>query len=384
MRAGVVGASGYAGAELVRLLSSHPEVDGLVLSSVSFEGSRIEEVYPGFLGRVSAPLVNAAEVTAAADVVFSALPHGLGESHAAACVSRGVPFIDLSADFRFGADEAVFTAWYGKLYEYPELRRNSVYGLPELNRERIRALAASGIVANPGCYPTGAALAAFPALAKGLAGRGCPVIVDAASGVTGGGREPAPSFHFAECADSVSPYKVGSHRHTPEIAASFAAMAPTGAAPPVVFTPHLVPVNRGILSTVYIPLAGGRPAGRADGGTGLPLPAGRADGGTGLPLPATAEVDEAARAIHRVYEEFYRDEPFVRVLPYGSVCATNRVRNSNFCDVSVHLDQSGSTLIVTSAIDNMVKGAAGQAVQNMNIVFGFDERAGLGMIPLLF
>jgi len=368
MRAGVIGATGYAGAELVRLLASHPDIDDLVLSSVSFEGERIDDVYPGFLGRISLPLVKAADVVASADVVFSALPHGIGEPHAKDCVGRGVPFIDLSADFRFDDDEATFSAWYGKPYLYPELHGCSVYGLPEMNRDRIRKLAGSGkaIIGNPGCYPTGAAIGAFPALAKGLAAKdGGPVIVDAASGTSGGGREPARSFHFPECADSVSPYKVGgAHRHTPEIARSFGAMTTPEAAPQVIFTPHLAPMNRGILSTIYIPLSQANPGGRS------PI------------RPPSKEAEEKTAEIHAVYADFYRDEPFVRVLPPGTVAATNRVRNSNYCDVSVHT--SGSTLIIVSAIDNMVKGAAGQAVQNMNLLFGFDESAGLGMIPLLF
>ena len=362
MRAGVIGATGYAGAELVRILSSHPEIDGLALSSVSFEGARIEDVYPGFLGRVSCSLTKAEDVTASADVVFSALPHGVGEPHARECADRGVPFIDLSADFRFGDDEATFAAWYGKPYLHPELREHSVYGLPEMNRERVREIGASGkvIVGNPGCYPTAAALGAFPAIARGIAAGNSVIIVDAASGVTGGGREPSRSFHFPECADSVSPYKVGAHRHSPEIARTFAGMAPPGGAPSVVFTPHLVPMNRGILATIYVPLSEGWRA----------LGAGKAEA--------------MASAIRDAYSDFYRGEPFVRVLPPGAVAATNRVRNSNFCDVSVHVDHSGSTLIVASAIDNMVKGAAGQAVQNMNVIFGLDESAGLGMIPLLF
>ena len=371
MRVGVIGATGYAGAELVRLLTSHPNIDDLVLSSVSFEGENIESVYPGFLGRVSFPLVKAGDVVAAADVVFSALPHGLGEQNAKDCMARGIPFIDLSADFRFGEDEATFNAWYGKPYQYPELHGHSVYGLPEMNRERIRELAASGraIIANPGCYPTSAALGAFPALAKGLTAEDAAIIVDAASGISGGGREPSRSFHYPECSDSVAPYKVGTHRHTPEIARSFAYMAAaTGVEPSVIFTPHLVPMNRGILGTIYIPLSESLRVSKKDG----------------TPRPPSGEIEGKAAELHAIYADFYKDEPFVRVLPLGAVAATNRVRNSNYCDISVHLDHSGSTLIVVSAIDNMVKGAAGQAVQNMNLVFGLDEGAGLGMIPLLF
>jgi N-acetyl-gamma-glutamyl-phosphate reductase len=368
--AGIIGATGYAGAELVRLLSGHPEIEKLVLSSVSFEGDRIENVYPNFLGRVSASLIKSEEVAAASDVVFAALPSGVGETYARLCIEKSIPFIDLSADFRFDDDNDTFAAWYGKPYVYPELRDHSVYGLPELNRSRIKELAASKkvIIGNPGCYPTGASLGAYPALAKGLAGQGT-IIVDSASGITGGGREPVRSFHYPECADSFTPYKVGSHRHTPEINRNYAKMAGGDAAPQVIFTPHLAPMNRGILSTIYIPLAESWRVHLS------PAPA---------PRPPSKEIEAQTAKIRDLYTEFYRNEPFVRVLPAGVIAATNRVRQSNYCDISVHLDSAGTTLIVVSAIDNMVKGAAGQAVQNMNIIFGFNETAGLGAIPALF
>ena len=372
MIAGIIGATGYAGAELVRLLAGHARVDELLLASVSFEGGRIEDVYPNFWGRISASLLKPEEVAAKADVVFAALPHGVGEPYAKTAVERGVPFIDLSADYRFDDDEATFSAWYGKPYMYPELRKQSVYGLPELNRPRIRELAAAGpvIIGNPGCYPTGASLGVFPALAQGLAAPGT-IIVDSASGVSGGGREPSRSFHYPECADSVSPYKVGGHRHTPEIARNFAAMAKRGGgAAALIFTPHLAPMNRGILSTIYIPLAAGWKAENAEA--------------PGAVRPPSKAVEAQAAKIREVYAGFYRDEPFVRVLPAPLIAATNRVRQSNYCDISVHLDQSGATLIIVSAIDNMVKGAAGQAIQNMNVIFGFDEKTALEAIPALF
>ncbi|MDR0643972.1 MAG: N-acetyl-gamma-glutamyl-phosphate reductase [Treponema sp.] len=362
MKAGIIGATGYAGAELVRLLSGHPNVDGLELSSVSYEGGRIEDVYPNFFKKVSAELKKADVVIETADVVFASLPHGIGEGFAKACIERGKPFIDLSADFRFGSDEAAFSAWYGKGYQYPDLREYSVYGLPELNRQAIKAKNKRVIVGNPGCYPTAATLGAMPALIKGLVGTSA-IIVDAASGITGGGREFARSYHFPECADAMSPYKVGCHRHMPEIARNFAVIA--GRAIPLVFTPHLAPMNRGILATIYIPLADAQPV--------------------SVPLhPPSKEIAAKTAEIHALYAEFYKNEPFIRVLSLGSVAATNRVRQSNFCDLSVHLDQTGSMLIVISAIDNMVKGAAGQAIQNMNIVCGFAEDAGLSTIPALF
>ena len=367
MKAGIIGATGYAGAELARLLASHPQVSELILSSVSFEGERIENIYPNFLGKIAAPLVKAEEAVNSADVVFAALPHGVGEQYAQACIEKKIPFIDLSADFRFGDDENCYKAWYGKPYLHPELRQYSVYGLPELNREQIRRQAATGkiIIGNPGCYPTGASLGVFPALAKKLATPSAAVIVDSASGTSGGGREPSRSFHYPECADSVAPYKIGAHRHTPEIARNIAAMAGSGPVPPVIFTPHLAPVIRGILSTIYIPLA----------------PEWQAQGGCSEVLPPSDAIEEQRAKIRAVYESFYQDEPFVRVLPLSATAATGRVRQSNYCDIAVHLDHSGSTLIIATAIDNMVKGAAGQAVQNMNIIMGLDEQSGLGMIP---
>jgi N-acetyl-gamma-glutamyl-phosphate reductase len=356
MIAGIIGATGYAGAELVRLLSGHPKIEKLVLSSVSFEGGNIEDVYPNFLNRISGKLQKAEDVIAASDVVFSALPHAVGEPFADACIKRKIHFIDLSADFRFDDDEETYTKWYGKKYQFPVLHKTSVYGLPELNRQKIKELSSKGptVVGNPGCYPTGASLGAFPALEKGMCRTDVPVIVDSVSGVSGGGREPQRSFHYPECADSVAPYKIASHRHSPEIERNMAAMSAKGGngAPKVIFTPHLAPMNRGILSTIYIPLV----------------------------EKWRVTTDE----IREVYAGFYKDEPFVRVLPCGLAAATNRVRQSNFCDISVHVDINGSTLIVATAIDNMVKGAAGQAVQNMNIAFGFDERTGLEAIPALF
>ncbi|MDR1868606.1 MAG: N-acetyl-gamma-glutamyl-phosphate reductase [Treponema sp.] len=368
MIAGIIGATGYAGAELVRLLSGHPKIEKLVLSSVSFEGEKFEDIYPNFLGRVSASLLKAEDVIAASDVVFSALPHAVGEPFAAACMERKIHFIDLSADFRFDDDEAVYSAWYGKTYQYPELHKKSVYGLVELNRRKIKELAAKGsvIIGNPGCYPTGASLGAFPALAKGLFGGGT-IIVDSASGTSGGGREPSRSFHYSECADSVAPYKVASHRHSPEIARNMAAMAAGFPSPQVIFTPHLAPMSRGILSTIYIPLS---QKWRVTPG--------------GANMPPSKEIEAKTEEIRALYADFYKDEPFVRVLPAGLAAATNRVRQSNYCDISVNVDLNGSTLIAVTAIDNMVKGAAGQAVQNMNILFGFDEKTGLEAIPALF
>jgi len=374
MVAGIIGATGYAGAELVRLLSRHPKIGKLALSSVSFEGEQIQDIYPNFLERVCLPLGKAEDVIASSDVVFAALPHAVGEPYAAACMEKKIHFIDLSADFRFDDDETVYNAWYGKTYQYPDLHKNSIYGLAELNGKRIKEAAAKGpvIIGNPGCYPTGATLGILPSLTlKNIFEYGdTPIIVDAASGTSGGGREPSRSFHYSECADSISPYKVASHRHSPEITRNLAVIAgmyQKKAAPKVIFTPHLAPMNRGILSTIYIPLS--------DEWRVTP---------SNSSLPPGAEIEKKTDELREVYKDFYKDMPFVRVLPSGLTAATNRVRHSNFCDISVHVDINGSTLIVVTAIDNMIKGAAGQAIQNMNILFGFEETAGLESIPMLF
>ena len=370
MIAGIIGAAGYAGAELIRILLAHTKITGLSLASVSKPGENITSFYPNFLGSdktnpalakfgtAGSVLITPEDCIAASGIVFGALPAGTGEGYAKKCLEKGISYIDLSADFRF-ADCETYSAWYEKQWQYPELHRHSVYGLPELNRGRIKELAAAGpvIIGNPGCYPTAVSLACYPALChnSGTAGDTCinpgpgPVIADAISGVSGTGREPSRTNHFSECSDAVSAYKVGAHRHTPEINETISKMA--GHFVPLVFTPHLGPLNRGILATIYIPLA----------------------------TTAGSLTD-----IRNSYAAFYKDEPFIRILPENIYAATNRVRQSNYCDMSVHLDHTSSVLIVVSTIDNMVKGAAGQAVQNMNIVLGFNETEGLGALPALF
>jgi N-acetyl-gamma-glutamyl-phosphate reductase len=381
MVAGVIGAAGYAGAEIVRILLKHPKVGTLLASSTSHEGKNIQDIYPNFINCAGISLENAEGVIARSDVVFGALPHGVGENFAAKCFERGVPYIDMSADFRFDDDEETYAAWYGKTYQYPELHKKSVYGLPELNCGKIRAAVKNGgvIIGNPGCYPTAAALAAFPALSRGIYGGGT-IIVDSASGITGGGREPARAYHFPECSDSMTPYKVGSHRHTPEISRNFSFMENIenmgeknpeirNPARPLIFTPHLAPMNRGILSTLYMPLSNDWKCKAAV---------------STKPRPPSGEIQEKTERIRQLYADFYKDEKFARVLPEGVMPATGHVRLSNFCDIAVQIDQNGANLIVISAIDNMVKGAAGQAVQNMNIIFGFDEDCGLDTIPALF
>ncbi|MEW6550179.1 MAG: N-acetyl-gamma-glutamyl-phosphate reductase [Spirochaetota bacterium] len=344
LRIGILGASGYAGAELVRILLSHPEQKSLALSSVSFEGKDLDSVYPSLFKAGALALLSAQEVLDRSEIVFSCLPHGHAEKAAGPVLEKGGLFIDVSADFRFGEDEETFKAWYGLPYAYPDLHAKAVYGLPELNRDKIRG---AKLIGNPGCYPTSAELGLYPALSARLADLES-IVIDSASGVTGAGREPSQATHYPECAGAISPYKVGAHRHQPEIDRYLSQMA--GAPVSSVFTPHLAPMNRGIVSTIYFRLA--------------------------------APMD--AKALREHYARFYAAEPFVRVLPAGQFASNRNVAFSNFCDISVHVSSNGKTGIVVSTIDNMVKGAAGQAVQNMNIALGLAETAGIDMVPPAF
>jgi N-acetyl-gamma-glutamyl-phosphate reductase len=355
---GIIGATGYVGAELFRFLLAHPGVERIHTSSVSFEGEKLTDVYPNLLdlkalgaavGKYDGVLLNADEIVAKSDVVFTALPHGLAEQYADACLKSGKKLVDLSSDFRFDDDEATFKKWYKKDWEFPAIHKDAVYGLPELNRVKIKR---AGIIGNPGCYVTAATLSLLPALKAGLI-KTDAIIVDAKTGVTGAGRNASLAYNICECGESVSPYGVGAHRHQPEIVrnCSIAAGKNVG----IIFTPHLLPMSRGIISTAYAPFA---------------------DPGM--------QPEERLANVRSVYEDFYRDEPFVRVLPVGRNPTTKNVRNSNYCDIQVYAVHDGGYLEAISALDNMVKGAAGQAVQNMNLMCGFPESAGIDMIPAAF
>ncbi len=343
IKAGILGATGYAGIELVRILLRHPQAQVAAVGSVSFEGKPVWEVYPSLREICELTCTGADEVIAASDVIFAALPHGLSQETAAACVKAGKKFIDLGADFRLDDPEA-YTTWYGCEYLYPALHDKAVYGLPELFRDDI---AGADIVGNPGCYPTSIALGIAPALRAGLV-EPEGIVCDSKSGVTGAGRKMTQGTHFPECNEAFSAYKVAAHRHTPEIEQTLSKMA--GRKATVTFVPHLLPVNRGILSTIYARLKPG----------------------------ATLE---AARAL---YEKTYRGERFVRMLPAGTGVDIRHVKCSNYCDIQLYTDAHTGLLIVTSVIDNMVKGAAGQAVQNMNLLFGLPEETGIDMIPPAF
>lgn len=343
IKAGIIGATGYAGAELVRILSGHPECEIAAISSVSFEGKAISEVYPAYYGLNDMVCEDADSVVEKSDVVFAALPHGLSQELAQRCFDLGKIFIDLGADFRL-ENEDDYKQWYGGSYVNKELHQNSVYALPELFRKNI---AGKKTIANPGCYTTGVPLALAPAIAGGfveLEG----IIADCKSGVTGSGRGLTQGTHYPDLNEGFHAYKVAAHRHTPEIEQTLSHLA--GQKVKLTFVPHLLPINRGILSTCYARLKPG----------------------------VTKE------QLRKAYEEFYKDEYFVRLLPEGMTADIHNIKYSNFCDVSIYTDERTSTFIAISAIDNMVKGAAGQAVQNMNIVFGLDEKCGLEFIPPAF
>lgn len=343
IKAGIVGATGYAGAELVRLLSSHPEAEISAVSSVSFEGQKLSDVYPSYKFLNDMVCENQDAVVEKSDVIFAALPHGLSQELAEKCISSGKKFIDLGADFRLESEDE-YTEWYGGTFLDKELHKQAAYGLPELFRDNIKG---KSLIANPGCYTTCSPLAIAPAVKNGLV-ETKGIICDCKSGVTGAGRKPSQANHYPELNEGFHAYKVASHRHTPEIEQTLSKLS--GSKVIVTFVPHLLPVNRGILATVYADIKGG----------------------------VTFE------EIRKAYEEFYKDEYFVRLLPDGMNADIHNIKYSNFCDISLHHDKRANKLVACSAIDNMVKGAAGQAIQNMNIIFGLDEKTGLEIVPPAF
>ncbi|MCH5296104.1 MAG: N-acetyl-gamma-glutamyl-phosphate reductase [Ruminococcus sp.] len=343
IKVGIVGATGYAGAELVRLLTSHPQAEISAISSVSFQGQKLSEVYPAYLGINDMECETQEDVVEKSDVIFAALPHGLSQELAEKCISAGKAFIDLGADFRLESEDE-YTEWYGGTFFDKNLHEQSVYGLPEFFRDNING---KKLIANPGCYTTCSPLAIAPAVKLGLVElKG--IICDCKSGVTGAGRKPNQGSHFPELNEGFHAYKVASHRHTPEIEQTLSKLS--GEKVTITFVPHLLPVNRGILATVYADIKQG----------------------------VTFE------EIRKAYEEFYKDEYFVRLLPNGMNADIHNVKYSNFCDISLHHDSRANKLIACAAIDNMVKGAAGQAIQNMNIIFGLDEKTGLEIMPPAF
>lgn len=343
IKAGVIGATGYAGAETYRLLLTHKEVEKIYVSSVSYEGQDIADIFMNFYQNGDSTLLSPEEVIEKSDVIFAGVPHGVSEKYARLAYDQGKAYIDLGADFRLD-DEATYTKWYGCQYNDKPLHEVSVYGLPELNREEIKK---SRIIGNPGCFPTSIALGLYPAMKLGLCSTQ-GMVIDSKSGVSGAGRGLSQNTHFPDCNEAFAPYKVGAHRHTPEIEQTLGKMC--GEKVTMTFVPHLTPLNRGIVSTIY-----------ADKKEGMTL-----------------------EEIHKAYVEFYKDEPFVRVRKLGQIANLKWVRMSNYCDISLHEDAHSGKLIIVSTIDNTVKGTAGQAIQNMNLMFGYPETEGLLTPPPAF
>lgn len=343
LKIAIVGASGYTGLELIRILHCHPEVAVTCLTSEQSAGKRISDVFPTLKGRCDLVLENLEPVRVAekADLIFTALPHKAAMEVVPTFLKLGKKVIDLSADYRL-SDAAVYGEWY-EPHLNPANLKKAVYGLPELRRTKIKA---AKLVANPGCYPTSIILGLAPLLKKGLIDLSS-IIADSASGVTGAGRAAKVDSLYCEVNEGYKAYGVGGvHRHTPEIEQELSLVA--GAPLKITFTPHLVPMDRGILSTLY----------------------------------ATATKKMTGEAIVKLYEEYYSGEPFVRVLAKGSLPSTAFVRGSNFCDIAPLIDVRTGRIIVISAIDNLMKGASGQAVQNMNLMCGFPETMGLEGLAL--
>ena len=353
LRIAVVGASGYTGGELLRLLSLHPKITiSHIVASSKSEGLVVPSILPSLTKIIDAKFapLNGPKIAQEIDLVFLALPHTQSLEPVAEFLSCQKMVIDLSADYRL-QNPKTYEHWYQAVHPYPELLKQAVYGLPELHRSAIRQ---SRLVAVPGCYPTAAILQLAPFLSRKLI-EPTSIIIDAKSGVSGAGRSPGQSFHFPEAHEALHAYKIAAHRHIPEIEQELNqifSLSNHRPSPPLslVFTPHLIPMNRGILSTAYAKIQ---------------------------PKVETAE-------IATVYQNFYQDEPFIRVFDQAESVNPRNIRGANFCDLSCTYDTRSNYLIGTGAIDNLVKGAAGQAIQCMNLMFGFPETLGLtgpGVFP---
>ncbi len=341
IKVGIVGGTGYTGVELLRLLAAHPHVDLQVITSRSEEGMAVADMFPNLRGyvdlRFTAP---DAAVLKGCDVVFFATPNGIAMTQVRELLDAGVKVIDLAADFRL-KDVGVWEKWYGMQHACPDLVAEAVYGLPEMNREAIRE---ARLVANPGCYPTAVSLGFLPLLEQDLVDTG-HLVADCKSGASGAGRGASVDKLLCEIDSSFKAYAVPGHRHLPEIREKLGLVSKGEVG--LTFVPHLLPMIRGIHATLY------------------------------------ARLKNSSTDLQQLFEERYAGEGFVDVLPAGAHPETRSVRGGNLCRIAVHRPQGGDTVVILSVIDNLVKGAAGQAVQNMNIMFGFDERAGLNMIAVL-
>jgi len=338
---GIVGGTGYTGVELMRLLARHDGVELSVITSRGEAGMRVDAMYPSLRGEVDLCFSEPDEdALAACDLVFFATPNGIAMKQAPQLLERGVKVVDLAADYRI-KDLGVWSDWYGMSHASPAWVERAVYGLPELNREQIRS---AQLVANPGCHVTTCTLGLLPLMGKSWVDHE-HLIADSKSGVSGAGRKAEVHTLFAETGESLRAYAVNGHRHLPEISQTLTAVS--GRSIGLTFVPHMVPMVRGIEASLYVTLS--------------------------------SEPEEDVQAL---YESFYTDEPFVDVMPPGSLPETRSVRGNNMCRMAIYRPQQGRTLVISSVIDNLVKGAAGQAVQNMNLMLGLDERQGLDLVAL--
>ncbi len=360
-KVGVIGATGYTGSEIVRILSQHPGVEIALITSESRAGEKFSDVHPFFQGIVDDILYTADKVDDTdLDLVFLALPHGVSMDYVRRFAGRDFRIVDFSGDFRLASPE-IYEQWYPKNHSYPEGFRDAVYGLPELYTDSIRD---AKLVANPGCFPTGAILSLAPLVQAGVIKKE-GIIIDSKTGVTGAGIKASATNMFSNVNDNFKAYGVKKHRHTIEIQGILENVG--GALGPVQFTPHLLPVDRGILTTVYArPDSGGRKLIGA---------------GSGEDPAKTVEASSNGKAkLEELYRDFYKGKPFVRIC--DNPPTLKDVRASNYCNIYVDYDDRTGNIIVISAIDNLVKGAAGLAVQNMNVMFGFDETMGISHIPV--
>lgn len=340
---GIIGATGYVGSELIRILMNHNYVEIVAISSNSFKGENLSNIYPNFKKIINLICGTEEEVVKKSDIIFTALPHGFSENIAKNLDNDKV-LIDIGADFRLDSEENYF-AFYNKKFNNPKLHANSVYSIPELHRANVLN---QNIIANPGCYPTSIGLGLAPAVLENLIANNS-IIIDAKSGVTGAGRMANENSHFISCNENLKPYAIaGVHRHIPEIEQIINGLSDNNYM--VSFTPHLLPINRGILSTIYFNL----------------------------------NTDISEESVRNLYKKFYKDEKFVVVLDKNEIAQIRNVKGSNYCHISVHKDYRCNRIIIISVIDNIIKGAAGQAVQNMNLRFRFNEDEGLNLISNIF
>ena len=343
IKVAIVGATGYTGVELIRILLNHPDVEITSLTRKGESLSNISEAFPHMYNQTALPcntLKNPKQVAEKADVIFMALPHCSGLDLTNQFLKLGKIVIDLSADFRL-KDADIYEKWYKIKHAHPELLKEAVYGLPEIYKANI---AKAKLIANPGCYPTGAILALKPIVSSGL--KINSIIIDSKTGLSGAGRGLSLKSLFSEVNENITAYNINTHRHLPEMIQELTSFG--AKVVPITFTPHLIPVTRGILSTTYV----------------------------------SVQDNKAIANVVDIYRDFYKKSPFIRILPDGIAPQTKHVYGSNYCDIGIFPNKEAHQIIIISAIDNLVKGASGQAVQNMNIVCGLEETAGLNLIPV--